>query len=217
MSRISDENIDRITRTLLSEARLGDEELDEIADAPQLWWSVRSGIGGRSQARPLWLRFFDWRLVPVAAILLIGVSGVVLRTGADGSLAVSAVGPRPEIQFAPTFGRTRSETEALPAPAAPVRTVAGARRPTVSRTVQNAVPRPEGPGDTNATAEVRSEFIALMYSSAPESGQLVKVKVPRSMMVSLGVSADVSSEAGFVDAEVLMGNDGSARAIRFIR
>jgi hypothetical protein len=64
--------------------------------------------------------------------------------------------------------------------------------------------------------EVKTEFISLSYLPAPESGQIVRVKVPRAMMVSLGVSNNVSKNAEMVSAEVILGDDGSSRAIRFI-
>jgi len=45
----------------------------------------------------------------------------------------------------------------------------------------------------------------------------VRVKVPSSMMVSLGVATTVEKESELVSAEVVIGDDGLARAIRFIR
>jgi hypothetical protein len=66
------------------------------------------------------------------------------------------------------------------------------------------------------TEEVKTEFISLSYMPTPESGQIVRVKVPRAMMVSLGVSNNVSKNAEMVSAEVILGEDGSSRAIRFI-
>ncbi len=66
------------------------------------------------------------------------------------------------------------------------------------------------------TEEVKTEFISLSYLPTPESGQIVRVKVPRAMMVSLGVSNNVSKNSEMVSAEVILGDDGSSRAIRFI-
>ena len=65
--------------------------------------------------------------------------------------------------------------------------------------------------------ESKTDFIALSYSSATDSGQIVRVKVPSSMMVSLGVTTEAEQESKFVNAEVVIGDDGMARAIRFIR
>ena len=64
--------------------------------------------------------------------------------------------------------------------------------------------------------EIKTEFIALSYARNPESGQIVRVKVPSSMMVTLGLVATVEKPSALVDAEVIVGDDGLTRAIRFI-
>jgi hypothetical protein len=71
--------------------------------------------------------------------------------------------------------------------------------------------------DIKKPAEIKTEFIALSYARDPESGQIVRVKVPSSMMVSLGLVVSVEKPSDLVDAEVLVGDDGLTRAIRFIR
>ena len=65
--------------------------------------------------------------------------------------------------------------------------------------------------------ETKTDFIALSYAAETDSGQIVRVKVPSSMMVSLGVKTTVEKESELVSAEVVIGDDGMARAIRFIR
>ena len=65
--------------------------------------------------------------------------------------------------------------------------------------------------------EIKSDFIALSYARNPESGQIVRVKVPSSMMVTLGLVSSVEKPANLVDAEVVVGDDGMTHAIRFIR
>jgi hypothetical protein len=73
------------------------------------------------------------------------------------------------------------------------------------------------PRTVAAKEEIKSEFITLSYARDPESGQIVRVKVPRSMMVTVGLVASVDKPTTLVDAEVLLGDDGLTRAIRFIR
>jgi outer membrane biosynthesis protein TonB len=65
--------------------------------------------------------------------------------------------------------------------------------------------------------ETKTDFIALAYAPTSDSGQIVRMKVPSSMMVSLGVANNVKKNTELVDAEVVIGDDGLARAIRFIR
>ena len=70
-------------------------------------------------------------------------------------------------------------------------------------------------------AERVTEFISLV-AGAPaatplEGGQLVRVQLPRAALASLGLPLNVERENESVKADVLLGNDGLARAIRFVR
>jgi len=70
-------------------------------------------------------------------------------------------------------------------------------------------------------AESVTEFISLV-ADAPaatplEGGQLVRVQLPRSALASLGLPLNIERENESVKADVLLGNDGLARAIRFVR
>ncbi|HEX8459024.1 MAG TPA: hypothetical protein VF656_17155 [Pyrinomonadaceae bacterium] len=70
-------------------------------------------------------------------------------------------------------------------------------------------------------AESVTEFIPLV-AGAPEaqpleSGQVVRVKLPRAALASLGLPLNAERSNETVKADVLLGNDGLARAIRFVR
>jgi hypothetical protein len=68
--------------------------------------------------------------------------------------------------------------------------------------------------------EVATEFIPLVqagpYTQA-EEGHLVRVELPRSALASFGLPVGAEASGGRVKADVLMGQDGIARAIRFVR
>ena len=70
-------------------------------------------------------------------------------------------------------------------------------------------------------AESVTDFIPLDAgaSAAPplESGQLVRVQLPRSALASFGLPLSAERGNEPVKADVLLGNDGLARAIRFVR
>lgn len=71
-----------------------------------------------------------------------------------------------------------------------------------------------------AAQEVATEFIPLVpagpYTQA-EEGHLVRVELPRSALASFGLPVNAEAQGGRVKADVLMGQDGIARAIRFVR
>jgi cytoskeletal protein RodZ len=74
-------------------------------------------------------------------------------------------------------------------------------------------------GDEPAS-EIATSFIPLAggRSFAPaESLQLMRIELPRSALVSFGLPMNVERADQRIKADVLVGNDGVARAIRFVR
>lgn len=64
-----------------------------------------------------------------------------------------------------------------------------------------------------------TEFMPLVAGNAPPlaSGQLVRVEVSRSALAALGLPVDVTRAGETMKADVLLGEDGQARAIRLVR
>jgi hypothetical protein len=68
--------------------------------------------------------------------------------------------------------------------------------------------------------EIMTDFIPLTYTGTlmeKEGAQLMRVQMSRSALISLGVPIAVENAYEPVKADVLFGNDGVARAIRFVR
>lgn len=70
-------------------------------------------------------------------------------------------------------------------------------------------------------AEVTTDFMPLAYSSIPSTNlQVVRLAVPRTALVSFGLTPPEPLERASADtvlADVLVGDDGLARAVRFVR
>ena len=66
--------------------------------------------------------------------------------------------------------------------------------------------------------EVMTAYFPLPYGSgAPlEAVHVVRVRVPRSAMTMVGLPVNPERSAARVDADVVLGQDGLARAIRFV-
>lgn len=74
--------------------------------------------------------------------------------------------------------------------------------------------------EANETAEITTDFISLGHASRlvdGDGGQLVRVELPRSALVRFGLPMNVEHSGERIKADVLMGEDGIARAIRFVR
>jgi hypothetical protein len=71
-----------------------------------------------------------------------------------------------------------------------------------------------------AGAEIATEFIPLMNRDAlaqMDGGQIMRVELPRSALMSFGLPMDMERATERIKADVVVGNDGLARAIRFVR
>jgi len=73
-----------------------------------------------------------------------------------------------------------------------------------------------------AISEIKSDFMPLPYSSVPTpSVRMVRLEVPRQALASFGLAPGEVigsvSDSGTVTADVLVGDDGLARAVRFVR
>lgn len=85
-----------------------------------------------------------------------------------------------------------------------------------NKPIRNAIDYPNG---ANTDREITTEFLPLTYGglSQVDDGQMVRVELPRSALQSLGLPVNVERAGGRVKADVLLGHDGVARAIRFVR
>jgi hypothetical protein len=75
------------------------------------------------------------------------------------------------------------------------------------------------PSQPAAADPLMTEFLPLR--SAPllpeDSAHLVRIRLRQSEVRRLGLPAGVNADNRLVDADVLIGQDGAARAVRFIR
>jgi len=74
-------------------------------------------------------------------------------------------------------------------------------------------------GEASAAGGENGEFVALSYGEdlrELDSMQVVSVELPRTALAALGWAGADSAQSGSVKAEVIVGHDGVARAIRFI-
>jgi hypothetical protein len=218
---ISDEQVEAKIRELLKRSAADDSLINDIAGSPTLWWNIRRQIDQQAAENVSswpWMRWLAFG-IPAAAAAAVLISFLVYRT-ANTPAPVAVIQPEkveivndnrpapaePEINLAVPVATAAKNTRQR---ISPVIAREPARKLT-ARTVQIKQP-------VTKPAEIKTEFIALSYARDPESGQLVRVKVPSSMMVSLGLVESVRKPNDLVDAEVLVGDDGLTRAIRFIR
>ena len=147
--------------------------------------------------------------VAVAAIvLLILTAGVIRQWGFDASTSKVAE-TRATPTAIPKDDPSGKLSPSLPAPEA-FRHVASERR-----YVRRPVPK-----TTTELEEAITGFIALSNENqlVPlESGQVLRVELPSSTLISMGLPITAEDVSKPILADLLVGQDGLARAIRFVR
>jgi hypothetical protein len=73
--------------------------------------------------------------------------------------------------------------------------------------------------DSNVEAEITTDFFPLINRGTGQldSGQIVRVELPRSALMAFGLPMNMDRAEERIKADVVVGNDGLARAIRFVR
>lgn len=183
-------------------------------------------------------RWRSWQIAAAAAILIL-LSGVAIALLNNGSPANSAPAtplraedkqpPAPQLatpgapktvvnQDSPALPLTSEKTAVKQSPG---------ESQGVNQLAENRKARKAQAGG-NATLqavtqlaqnEVVTDYIPLTYlndSTAFDSGLVVRVQVPRATLVSMGLPMNVENSSELVKADVVVGDDGVARAIRFV-
>lgn len=160
-----------------------------------------------------WLRYGTGA---IAALLLIVFALALFR---PRPVAITKEGTSDSLAVTPT---TISDPNPSPVNSAPVYTESSVRpkrnllvrrnRPSATSITSKAKPP--------STIEIATDFIPVTYGGAAnlaDGGRMVRVELPRSAMASFGLPVNMDRANERVKADVLMGVDGLAHAIRFVR
>ena len=194
----------------------------ETLDAPdELETKLLEAFRARAVVVPIARKQLNSRywLVAIAAMLLIAISIVVVRWRASGvngprqTVAQDAPQNKPGVISKPAEEQGRNvEYQAVNAPG---------KRPIRKPARHAALPRPENTQLANhATNEIATDFIPLSYmnvASLQDGGQIIRVELPRSVLANFGLPVNMDRYNEKVKADVLLGVDGLAHAIRFVQ
>jgi len=144
----------------------------------------------------------------VAAALIVAVAIGLRRTPEQHTVQMKppeAHATPPEVPVVAPAGRDVSKPH--------VRTLRAARRKTSRRPTTEAL----APHQV-AQREVMTEFIPIVYDPEPiERGQIVRIRLPRSALATFGIPMNEERAEEAIRADVLLGEDGLARAVRFVK
>jgi hypothetical protein len=158
---------------------------------------VRKSFRRQHTARR-WRNGLTWSLALAASVIVVFLVGMREKQPAPPPRAKEEIARPPQVAVA--------NSPAVETPAAAETVPAGASRPPLVRPAPSRQPR-----------EVVTEFFPLLDVALPfEDGELLRVTVPASTMRRVGLPVNENRLADRVYADVLVGNEGLARAIRFV-
>ena len=228
------ERLDRASQEVWRAVKLSETEANAAADAPHLYLSLRQRIAAEKQRLAAIENAGPWAKLRAAFLTLWQSSPWLVITATAAILLLAVMIPLwlreqaqiPQIVSAPpTPSPTSSEFQ--PAISSPPMTPQPTDAPPSHASNNNGAQlvkkrnndrRRQGLIEASNT-EVATDFIPLMYwpnRAVPEGGRIVRMRIPRAMLVSFGLPMNAARADEMVNAEVMMGDDGLARAIRFI-
>jgi hypothetical protein len=203
----------QLTKALARDTKMSD------AGAARIERALVQAIAARdvgSSPRSMWLRrkAFLWR-PPVSGSRVLAAAALVVLIA--GSIALwrssrGAIGAVPAAKPA-TVENAPSPNQAAPPRPQPATVLATARAPQGARGHRTARRRP------TAVVASRSGFVELPWTSGLpsfESGEIVRMELPLASLPAYGI--DISPGVGTrpLEADLLIGQDGFARAIRLV-
>jgi len=200
--------------TLTSSLKLLAGQMATLNAPPEIEQKLREAMRARAVVRPFPKRRVGyWVAAGIAAALLIAVSVVALRPRTDKPNQTTA---RQTDQPAVKEERSVEVPKILePEPEQePQKQIA--RNPV--RPGKRRVPHSEVAN--HVTREIATDFMPLGYvnpTTFQDGGQVVRIELPRSALVNFGLPMNMERYHEKVKADVLIGSDGLAHAIRFVQ
>ncbi|GEM_PF-1307226 len=172
--------------------------------------------------------FFDWKWAAVATVILIAVlsfAALHLFRSQEQMQPVEAKTNTDKIENdnKPNEKLTSNEKDkktASPRPSTERNKVNIAGRNKSFKAPQPERKSVEPSTENTNSVETTTDFIALTYmdeKSAVDNGIVVRVQVPRATIIAMGLPLNAAQTDGYVKADVVIGDDGVARAIRLVQ
>jgi hypothetical protein len=167
-------------------------------------------------------RWARWAIAAAATVLILLTVAALRRNdppqmpvenARDAKAEQAAPAPAPRGDATPSTSAVRDKQVAVyhrP------RRAGGSRVARNSRGKDGSKPETTGP----EVSEIATEFIPIVHGdnlNSMESGQIMRVELPRSALISFGLPMNMERADERIKADVVIGNDGMARAIRFVR
>lgn len=244
---LQNEKLDKTGRRLLAATRASAEDLDRIVASPQLFDGVKARIRAEQQRESKPKTFFgdwqnslfrNWQKAAAALVVLLffsfGALGLIVLNKYDSSPPLAERIAVPQFQFpiAPIGISKPVETFAAPPEIAETKYSESKNRAVFRKAVfknesdvlPKRAPRRKNPAVVKRPTEIEpeGEFYALTPAGNPagEAGEdlrIIRTELSRSSLFALGVNLPIENESEKIKTDLLVGADGVAKAIRFVK
>lgn len=181
-------------------------ELPDAVPSARLRARIETALAEKAAPKLVWTQLF-WRFGWVAAVLLVGgIAGWVLL-GTDSN-------KQPQQVHIEKLTPSVTPEARQPLPPRPE------RRPEIAQQLPRHGVRRDSTTRRDEEVEVVTQFFALREGvdlTALENEQILRVELPGSALSEAGFPVDFETAQTSVKADVVLGQDGLARAIRFVR
>ncbi len=183
-------------------------ELPDAAPTTRLRARIESALAEKAASKFAWTQLF-WRFGWVAvAVVVVGILSWTLLGTHSIKQPQQAHNEKPKLSVTPDL------LPSLP-PTPEHQPELAQQHPRTRHRVRHSVI-----GDASEEAEVVTQFFALREGedlAAVENMQVVRVELPRTALGEVGLPVPLETAGTTIKADVALGDDGLARAIRFIR
>jgi len=197
---------------LTSSLQLLAEDMASLNAPPEIEQKLLRAFRAQKVVTPVWRRATGyWVAAGIAAVLLIAISVIAFRWNTDQNLQITAKQAEP------------TPVKEQPQPADDRRVQEEPKKQEViAQKPRRRMPRrnPNNEVANHVTREIATDFMPLGYlntATLQDGGQIVRVELPRSALVSFGLPVNMDRYNERVKADVLLGVDGLAHAIRFVK
>lgn len=223
-------------RVLTTGLRALAEETASVQAAPQLRQSLRAAFlqhhAQQQESAPAEVIAFpaarvrqwsQWAMAAAAAIILLLAGAALISTQIKSNNLPEQANDRKTVPASGGTSNPAMVPQSTPSPEPMPDKIAQVEQKPVRkparRTPRRVLPSNET-NETTVTAQATTEFIPLTYISdaaSLQSGLIVRVEVPRATLVAMGLPVNAARSDSLIKADVVMSDDGVARAIRFVQ
>lgn len=198
--------------TLTSSLQLLAEEMASLNAPPEIEQKLRQAFRAQNVVVPIWRRRAPyWLAAGIAAVLLIAISVIALRSRTEkpNQITVGQI-EQPQIKEQRIVQEPKVDQ---PQPKQQQELAQKPRRPAARRAQNSEVAN-------HVTREIATDFMPLGYlnpATLQDGGQIIRVELPRSTLMNFGLPVNMDRYHEKVKADVFIGVDGLAHAIRFVK